>query len=413
MSNAMFWRRSTLPNGLRVLLYPRQTANTTQLSVAVEYGSNNEPEEIAGSAHFLEHMLAGGSAGRIQLSRSIEDAGGLSDFYTDHEHMMCTMDVLPSKLAEAVCVTAELLFNSDFEEDKFGKERKIILNELAEAQDDPSEKLEELQIKSLFKNHPVKRPVGGYPKPVKQLTLEQLSGAQKANYVPQNMVLVLAGNFSEKNCQAALEPFMEQPSKKAPSRKNYPAESGAPEVLVVKKKSGIAQSYISVGARTVNSTHKDAATLDLICAVLSGGTSSRLFVELREKNALTYDVGSDHNKGVDFGFFSIDCAVKDKNLDKAQSLIFRELGKLKTQKVPAAELEKCKNLITAEILRAMDNPHEVSEIMAYMEIQFRNEKSLEDYVGKIGAVTSEEIIEVSNTYFQEDCLATVILKPKE
>jgi predicted Zn-dependent peptidase len=412
MSDAMFWRRRTLPNGLRVLLFPRQTVNTTQLSVVVEYGSNREPEEIAGSAHFLEHMLAGGSAKRIELSRSIEDAGGISNFYTDHEHMMCTMDVLPSKLAAAASVTAELLFNNDFEEENFKRERKIILNELSEAQDDPSEKLEELQIKSLFKNHPVKRPVGGYPKTVKKMTLDQLRGAQKANYVPQNIVLVLAGNFSEKNCQAVFEPFEMQAAKKAPPKKAYPAEV-KPEALVVKKKSGIAQSYISVGARTVCSSHKDAATLDLICAVLSGGTSSRLFVELREKHALTYDVGSDNNKGVDFGFFSIDCAVKDKNLVKAQSLIFKELGKLKTQKVPAAELEKCKNLITAEILRGMDNPHEVSEIMAYLEIQFRSEKSLADYVGKIGAVSSENIMEAADTYFQEDCLSTVILKPKE
>ena len=69
MTTAIFWRRDVLSNGLRVLLFPRQSANTTQLSIAVEYGSNQEPEEIAGSAHFLEHMLAGGSTKRIQLSQ--------------------------------------------------------------------------------------------------------------------------------------------------------------------------------------------------------------------------------------------------------------------------------------------------------------------------------------------------------
>ena len=87
-------------NGLTVLLYPRQSANTTQLSVAVEYGSNQEPKEIAGAAHFLEHMLAGGSDKRIQLSRSIENSGGILDFYTDHEHMMSRMDILPGELAK-------------------------------------------------------------------------------------------------------------------------------------------------------------------------------------------------------------------------------------------------------------------------------------------------------------------------
>jgi predicted Zn-dependent peptidase len=412
MTNGMVWRRQTLQNGLRVLSFPRQTANTAQLSVAVEYGSNHEPEEIAGVAHYLEHMLAGGSTKRIRMSRSIEDSGGILDFYTDHEHMMSTMDILPEELPEASEVISDLLFSTDFEEEKFGRERKIILNELAEALDDPTERVEELLMKSLFKNHPVRRPVGGYPKTVKQLTLKQLSDAQNANYIPENMIVVLAGNFSEQTRQTVLKPFEDKNAKKPPSKKAIEPETAKPEPLVVKQKSGIAQAYLSIGARTVGTSHKDTATLDVLSAILSGGTSSRLFIELREKNALTYDASSDHNKGVDFGFLSIDCAVKEKNLPKAQNLILKELSKLKTEKVAAEELERSKNLICAEILRGMDNPHETSEIIAYMEIQFRSERALEDYVGRVKAVSSDGIMDVANRYLGEENLATVILKPK-
>ena len=212
MTTAMSWRRNTLPNGLTVLLFPRQSANTTQLSVAVEYGSNQEPEENAGVAHFLEHMVAGGSTKRIQLSRSIENSGGILDLYTDHEHMMSTMDFLPEKTAEASSILSQLLFSGDFEEEKFNQERKIILNELAEALDDPAERIEDLLLKSLFKEHPVKRPVGGYPKTVKQLTIDQLIGAHRANYVPENMILILTGNFSEKSAQEVLKNFQDQHS---------------------------------------------------------------------------------------------------------------------------------------------------------------------------------------------------------
>jgi predicted Zn-dependent peptidase len=386
MTTAMFWRRNILPNGLRVLLFPRQSANTTQLSIAVEYGSNQEPEEIAGVAHFLEHMLAGGSTKRIQLSRSVENSGGILDFYTDHEHMMSTMDILPGELTQASVVISELLFNTDFEEEKFKQERKIILNELSEASDDPTERIEELLLKSLFKKHPVKRPIGGFPKTVKRLTLDQLSNTHKTNYIPQNMILIL-------------------------TRKTYPAEAAKPKPLVVQKKPGIAQTYLSIGARTVCSSHQDAPMLDLISALLSGGTSSRLFVELREKNGFTYDVNSDHNKGVDFGYFSINCAVKDKNLVKAKHLILKELSKLRTEKVTIDELERNKNLIIADILRGMDNPQDCPEILAYLEIQFKSEQSLVEYIAKVKAVSSENIIEAANTYLQEDSLSTVLLKP--
>ena len=120
--------------------------------------------------------------------------------------------------------------------------------------------------------------------------------------------------------------------KKAFSKKAVPVETAKPKPLVVEKKAGIAQTYLSIGARTVNSSHQDAPALDLISALLSGGTSSRLFIEMREKHALTYDVNSDHNKGVDFGYFSVNCAVKDKNLEKAKRVILKELSQAKNRK---------------------------------------------------------------------------------
>ena len=91
-------------------------------------------------------------------------------------------------------------------------------------------------------------------------------------------------------------------------------------------------------------------------------------------------------------------------------MIFKELSKLRTDKVPKEELDRNKNLIMAEILRGMDNPHECSEILAYMEMQFRTETALVDYIGKIKAVSSEDIMEAANRYLQEDSLTTVTLK---
>jgi len=413
MTTPIFWRRDVLSNGLRVLLFPRQSANTTQLSIAVEYGSNQEPEEIAGSAHFLEHMLAGGSTKRIQLSRGIENSGGILDFYTEHEYMMSTMNILPIKLAEASFVLSELFFSHSFEEEKFKQERKIILNELAESSDDPTEQVEELLLKSLFKKHPVKRPIGGFPKTIKQLNLNQLRKANETNYIPKNMILILTGSFSEKESEIILKDFESKTTEKTLLRKTTPIELGNPEPLVIKKKPGLAQTYLSIGARTVSSNQKDAPELDVLSALLGGGTSSRFFIELREKNAFTYDVNSYNDVGVDFGYFSINCAVKNKNLVKTKEIILKELSKLRMEKVRKDELERSKNLIIADILRGIDNPQETSEILAYMEIQFNSETSLVDYISKIQAVSNENIMDAANSYLQEDNLSTVVLSPKK
>ncbi len=411
MSANLIWQRKVLPNGLTVLLYPRQSANTAQLSVGVKFGSNQEQKHQAGIAHFLEHMLAGGSDQRIKLSRKIEDHGGILDFYTDREQVVGTMDVTPQNLSRAASILSELFFGGEFNADKFEIERKIILNELAEVEDDPSVKIEELLLEKLYRKHPIRIPVGGYPKTVKKLTLQQLVDAHRINYVPNNMLLVLSGNVSEDNLEETLDGFKDKRGEGAPERTVPSLETSKPKPLVVKEKSGITQTYLCMGARTVNSRHKDTPALDLISTLLGGGTSSRLFTELREKHAVTYDVSSAHCKGVDFGYLSINCAVNNNKVDKTRTLIFEELAKLRETSILPEELERVKQIMLGGVLRGMDNPHDCSEIITFMEMQHRSEYALKNYVEKIKAVTTRDIQDAANLYFAEDNFCSAIFNP--
>ena len=96
---------------------------------------------------------------------------------------------------------------------------------------------------------------------------------------------------------------------------------------------------------------------------------------------------------------------------KAKELIFKELSNLRSIKVQTDELERTKNLILGAALRGMDNPQECMEILAYMEMHFKSERALVNHIAKIKAVSSNDILEAANTYLQESCLSTVILKP--
>jgi predicted Zn-dependent peptidase len=412
MSNGLVWRRNILPNGLRVLYLPKPSANTAQLSVAVEYGSNSEVEAEAGSAHFLEHMLAGGSDKRIQQSRSIESYGGTLNFYTDHEYTMSYVDVLPESLPQASLVLSELLFDDAFEEEKFGSERKIILNELAEVSDDPTEQIDELLLKNLFKSHPIRRPIGGYPKTINQLSLRQLEAIHTAAYEPQNMILMLMGNLSDSQIHEVLRFFEDKPKQQKITKQMHVQETGKPPREASKRKNGIAQTYLSIGTKTVNTKSPDVAALDLISMILGGGASSRLFIELREKHALTYDVLATHCKGLDFGFFSLSCAVKNSNLNKTRELVFKEFAKLRETPVSEEELERNKKMMLSGILREIDSPEDCQDILAFMEIQFNNEKALGDYLQKIKTVTTTDVLAAAQTYLQEDNFTAAILTPK-
>jgi zinc protease len=412
MSNGLVWHRHVLPNGLRVLHLPKPSANTAQLAVAVEYGSNSEAKEAVGSAHFLEHMLAGGSEGRIQLSRSIENYGGILNFYTDREYTLSFVDVLPESLPRAAQVLSHLLFDSCFDEEKFVAERKIILNELAEVADDPTEQIDELMLKNLFKKHPIRRPIGGYPKTINKLTLSQLSEILNVHYQPQGMILMLIGNLQNSEIHGVLQQFNDKLPQKTPLKMVHLQETSKPTMEVSKNKRGLTQTYLSVGVKTVNSRHDHAPVLDLISMIIGGGTSSRLFIELREKAALTYDVIPTHSKGLDYGYFSINCAVKNSNVNKAKKLIFKEFQRLISELVPQEELLRNKRMILSGILRGIDRTEECQDILAFMEIQYNNENALVNYLNKIKAVTAEDIRSVAEVYLQEENSTTAILAPK-
>ncbi|MDR1992701.1 MAG: insulinase family protein [Nitrososphaerota archaeon] len=411
MSTNLVWQRKKLPNDLTVLHYPRHQANTAQLALAVKYGSNQEPPEYAGIAHFIEHMLAGGSAQRIEQSRSVENFGGTLDLYTDHEQVVGIVDVLPENLFDASKMLAGLFFDNSFEQTKFGIEKKIILNELSEVADVPAIKVEEMLLENLFTTHPIRRPVGGYPKNVKQLSVKQLEREHKNNYVPQNMILILSGKFNEAVFEDVLGEFSAMRESKNRLIKERAAEGGRPKSLVVEEKAGITQSYLSIGARTINAMHMDVPALDLVGTILGGGTSSRLFIELREKHAITYDVNSAHCKGSDFGYLSINCAVNTRKAIKAQGLILKELKILQNSLVPFTELERAKQIILGGVLRGMDNSHDTLEIISYMEAQFGSAFALSEYVSKIRAVTNQDIQRVVAKYLSEACLGVALLKP--
>ena len=411
MSDSLVWQRRVLPNGLTVLLYPRQQANTAQLALAVKYGSNQEPSEFAGMAHFIEHMLAGGSEQRIVQSRSIENFGGVMDLYTDREQVVGVVDVLPKKLVDASKILLELFFGEEFEQTKFAIEQKIILNELAEVADAPTIKVEELLLENLFTHHPIRRPIGGYPKIIKHLTLPQLTQKHKTNYVAQNMILILSGKFNKKTHDDIIEDLSNKEQTEKTSTPQRHIENNRPKAVVVRKKAGITQSYLSIGAKTINATHKDAPALDLIGTLLGGGTSSRLFIELREKHAVTYDVNSAHYKGSDFGYLSINCAINTQKTIKTQKLILKELEKLQNKPVPIEELERAKQIMLGGILRGMDDSHDTLEIISYMEAQFNNELALREYITNIQAVTSKDLQKAADQYLNKAKLETAILEP--
>lgn len=412
MSESLLWQRRFLPNRLTVLQRPSSTVLNAHLSVAIKYGSNDDVQDKLGTAHFLEHMLVGGSKERISLNKEIESWGGTASFETTDEVTFTSLTVFPQKINQAATTLAKLLFDNSFEKDKLEIERKVIQNEIAEAEDDPWGKLDETLLTCLFKNHPVKNPTLGTRKTMKQITIEDIVNAQRLNYTPDKMVLILTGNFTQKDVKAAEEAFSCNKQNNKVPIVNRQVEPSKPKREKVIEKNGLAQAYLGLGARTPPATSPDVPALDLANAVLGLGESSRLFVELREKRAFTYDFESLNMSCLDYGYFSVKCAVKTNLLTETRKILISELEKMRANSLSQAELQKSKNLALGEIYRLIDTPMMLPRIMADMEIYFKKEEALLDYVNQILALETHDIAEVADRYFDEGNCCFALIKPR-
>jgi predicted Zn-dependent peptidase len=386
---------------------------TAQLSVVVEYGSKSDPEKNAGLAHFLEHMLSGGSKERTKISRSIEQNGGYMNFSTGYGYTLGIADILPEKLDEASKILSKLFFEHGFEEKKIDLERKVILNEIAESSDDPWNVTDNMLRKNLYKTHPIRHPILGYHKTVSQLSINDLEQAHQIYYNPQNTILILSGNFSNKDIETVVQDFVEIKKSKTKLKKYNCIEKGEPEKLSSKTKTGICQTYLDIGYRTVSGNHTDFPVLEIFSAIIGVGASSRLFRELREKRALTYGVQSSNCNGLDFGFFSIYCAIKSSKLKETTDLILKEITALKNKKVSEDELLKGKNMVIGDLFRDIDDSSTLHTRLAYMEILFGAEYALPKYLENIKLVSVDDLIDVANKHLDESNFSKVVLTPEK
>ena len=227
------------------------------------------------------------------------------------------------------------------------------------------------------------------------------------------MILILTGNFTDKDAEIVIQDFQDRENGNLIPKRINKIEKGNPRKEAIIKRSGITQAYLSFGLRTAPAKNIDTPSLDLIEALLGIGESSRLFVELREKRALTYDFESTNISGLDYGYFSINVAVRTKSLSKTQTLIQDELQKIKTHQVTKNELDKTKNLMIGNIFRTIDDSEELPKILACEEIHFENGNSLLDYKNKIISMREQDLIEVASRYFQDENYSTAILTPEK
>ena len=405
-------QQTVTESGLRILTDHMPHTQSVSISFYVGAGSRYEGPEEAGISHFVEHLCFKGTRKRPtakEISEAIEGIGGLINAATDRELTTYWCKVPARHFGLALDLLADVVQNAVFDPVEVEKERQVILEELSMTYDIPSYRVDLLIDEVMWPDHPLGRDVGGTRESVQGITRDMLYDYFQKQYTAPNLVVSIAGNVTHKEAVDALSTHFNERSSHQPDPW-IPMEDvqSAPILRVERRKSE--QAHICIAVKGFSSTHPDRYAMDLLNTVLGEGMSSRLFLELREKQGLAYDVHTTSTHLKDCGSLITYAGVDPKNAKQAISQILQEMHKIKDG-VPEDELHKAKEFLKGRLVLRMEDSRSVAAWLGAQELLHNNILTVEDVVTHVDAVTPEDVRRVANSLMVTEKLSMALVGP--
>jgi len=395
----------SLPNGLRLVLVPCE-AESVAVGVFIASGSRHETAKTAGISHFIEHMLFKGTPTRrpIDISRAIEGRGGNFNACTSEEGT-CYFAHLPREhLAEAVDILSDMYLNASIPDDEFDREKQVIVEEIRMYADEPDAVAMENLQRALFPKSQLGAPVAGTPESLAPMRPADLRRYIRSHYLPSNTVVVVAGDFDAEKATACVRkafragaaPSPRQKGKDAfPGRKEDAAPLSGRPVASVSAEKEINQAQLALGYRTFGIADPRRYAATVMDAILGRGMSSRLFQEVREKRGLSYDISSRMQFFSDAGLFTVTAGLDRAKADRTLATVDRELERIRTKAVSAAELKRTKDFLVGNF--RLGHERVTSKMFFYGQtlLTFGRLVTPDEQVAGIRAVTASDITSVA------------------
>lgn len=405
------FERTVLANGLRVVSSTMPHTRSVSVGLYVAAGSRYEDDEIAGVSHFLEHMLFKGTKRRPtaqMISEEIEGVGGSMNAATDKELTVYWAKVGQQHFERCLDVLADALLESTLEPIEIEKERQVIIEELAMTEDSPGDLAALLMDDVLWPAQPLGRDVGGSQKSVAAITRDQIIGFVDKHYTPANTVLAVAGNVPHEQVVKLATKLLGGWPKAAAGTWYRAIEKPSPKVALKSKKSE--QAHVCIGLQGFSSNHPDRYALDMLNTILGEGMSSRLFVEIREKLALAYDVHSYVAHFLDAGALVVSAGVDPKKAEQTIVAILGELNKARAG-VPESELRKAKELIKGRLQLRMEDTRAVASWLGTQELLRDEILTVDEVLDVIERVSIDDVNRVAEELLRRDRMSLAIVGP--
>jgi predicted Zn-dependent peptidase len=391
-------RQTRLPNGVRVVTERMPDALSVSLSVWVGVGGRDEPGELAGASHFLEHLLFKGTPTRSarQIAEAVDAVGGEMNAFTNREHTAYYTRLPADRVDLGVDILGDVLTAPAFRPHEVDAERQVIVEEILMSLDVPEDHVHTLLAEALFPGHPLGREVLGTRETVEAATRDQIADFFGHWYRPRNLVVVAAGALDHDHLVDAFAASLgrldggEQPVRSAPTQDVEP-------LAVLDDPTE--QAHVALGWRAVDHFDDDRYALMVGNQILGGGMSSRLFQEIREERGLCYSVYSWASTYADAGCAGIYAGTAPARVGELLEVIDDEVAKMVATGVTESELAVAKGYIEGSLVLGLEDS---GSRMARLgrSLMARDEiVTVEEQLARIRAVTADDVGAVASRVF--------------
>ncbi len=466
--------KTTLPNGIRLLVLERSISPTVSLYIRHRAGAIDEDSGRTGAAHFLEHMMFKGTTTigtrdyeaeealrreiddlRAQLKGAVNDDGvdsetarslsqRIEELEEEKQALIITNEIdrlyrergalglnagtgydltsymvhIPSNALELWArIESDRLLNPVFRE--FLPERDVVLEERRQVVESlPDRQLMELFLGMVYTAHPYGRPILGWSADIVRLDRDYLTRFFKSCYQPSDMVIAVVGDVSTPEVVSLVASYFgaiaptEHQDPLARHITPEPPQRGERRAVLVSD----ANPRIMVGFRKPPAPHHDDYVLDLVNTLLSKGRSSRLYRSLVTEQGLASSVSVSNGfpGGLHENLFLVTAEpLAGVSLEELEEAIHAELDRLKTEPVPEKEIEKARNQTGTDFFRGLNSNSGLASVLSYYEAILGDYRYIATYVDYMESIDADDIMKAARTYFTKNNRTVAVLEREE
>lgn len=405
-------QETRLDSGLVVLTDRMPGVRSATLGFFYRIGSRNEPDQLNGISHFIEHCVFKGTGRRSALDIAIEQdrLGGNLEAFTTHEETGFVLKVIDDRLEAAFDLLADMLTDPRLNEEDLVNEQRVIIEEMKMNEDSPEEVLSDIFQREFFPRHPLGLNITGTPVTVRSFGHEVTRKYHEQNFTAGNLVIAAAGNVEhERLLDLVRSSNFSWPSvTTGPLKLELQTPTTAAPISTTHR-DDLEQVHFVFATPTVSGRDPRHYAADLLANILGGGSASRLWQKVREERGLTYSIGAGAVMFRDCGFLSISGSASPEHLDEITDLVIAELKALVDSDVLDDELQLQKDQARAAILLALEDSASRAASLAQSEMIHGRQISVEETLTRIAAVSIDDIRELAREYFCTEKIAFAAL----